>query len=130
MNQAIKGIRKPGHFFIGDDPSNLVTKIVFSKNKYNQGANIDAKLWAAKAAAAIKANDRKAIKDLAQYGYAWFGTDKATDIPEIEQRYTYKDRTSKKKDNRALKAFLWSAGGAGTFALATLGLGLLLNKLR
>ena len=61
----------------------LVTRIILSKNKFNKGNNIDGKVWAERVKKAAKEKNIKELTELAQYGYAWYGTNKAKEVPKI-----------------------------------------------
>lgn len=118
MRQTIRNIRDPkGIGTLNDKP---ITRLIFSKNKYNQDNNIDAQLWADKAETAIKAKDLNTLKDLAGYGYAWYGTDDATDIPDVQEQFTYQDPLVKSVENKMDKALTWASAGLGTLGLAAL----------
>jgi hypothetical protein len=58
-----------------------LTQVVLSKQRYNADENIEGRYWAKQVLKALKNRDREKIRDLAEYGFAWYGTDKAEDIP-------------------------------------------------
>lgn len=116
LKWAIGAIRKPGTFYVEAGPA---TKIVFSKKKYNEGDNIDARIWADKVQKALKEKNKKDLRDLAEYGYAWYGTDKAEDIPEITPQLDVPEDTLP-TISTGTKVALGATGGLAGAGLAAL----------
>lgn len=94
-----------------------VTNIVLSKKRYNEGDNIAGLDWADKVDAAIAAGDINAIRDLASYGYAWYGTDKGKNLsPMRNLRMDSQGRIMQSGDNKGALIGLGVMGGVGLLA--------------
>lgn len=94
-----------------------VTNIVLSKKRYNEGDNIAGLDWADKVDAAIAAGDINTIRDLASYGYAWYGTDKGKNLsPMRKLRMDSQGRIMQSGEGKGAWIGLGVMGGVGLLA--------------
>ena len=81
LRQAVKAYATPTGMATDIDGNPIIATIL-SKQPYNKGDNIHSSEWSKLMRQAINKKDYKAIRDLADYQYVWYGTDKAKDIPK------------------------------------------------
>jgi hypothetical protein len=115
MQEYANNIRNSAKIY--DLDGTPVTNIVLSKKRYNESDNIAGLDWADKVDAAIASGDINAIRDLASYGYAWYGTDKGKNLnPMRALRMDSQGRIMQSGESKGAWIGLGIMGGVGLLA--------------